>query len=382
MVTSQGGGSLVHGWNIGDDGMMRTEEKLLLKILRSALWGNSLEGDISAKEFRHVMRLAIEQTVAGLVFDVLSAKTISVRQQQLMDCIGMSMEIERLSRMADKEVAEMARAFDAVGMDYLVVKGQTIACLYPKPLLRQSGDIDYLVRDDYCIARPLSERALGVKLPEKMLEREVGFEKNGVPYELHTSLRTFASRKHQKAWDALMTKEWQEYHFVAINGQKVRVLSPTVLVAYVFIHLFFHIVREGVSLRQLCDWTIVLHHYRDEVDRHRLLGIMDSLGMTEGFRAFGAIVVDELGLCPEDFPVELSRGDRRWKEILLADIFAGGNFGKLHHKADSSWRFKMETMRIAVRNSVKYRKLAPMEVGLLIPRLLRGNALVLMKKLF
>ena len=64
MVTSQGGGSLVHGWNIGDDGMMRTEEKLLLKILRSALWGNSLEGDISAKEFRHVMRLAIEQTAA------------------------------------------------------------------------------------------------------------------------------------------------------------------------------------------------------------------------------------------------------------------------------------------------------------------------------
>jgi hypothetical protein len=62
-------------------------------------------------------------------------------------------------------------------------------------------------------------------------------------------------------WDSLIEKEWQEKYFVEIDGVKVRTLSPTLNAAYVFIHLFFHFIREGVSLRPFCDWAIVLHYY-------------------------------------------------------------------------------------------------------------------------
>lgn len=65
---------------------------------------------------------------------------------------------------------------------------------------------------------------------------------------------------------------------------------------------------------------------------------------------------------------------------ILSDIFTGGNFGKLNHKAHSSWKYKLETMNVATRNSLKYCSLAPIEAGLLIPRLLLGNLKIIVKK--
>ena len=354
---------------------------MLLKLLRCALWNESFEGDISPKEFKQVLMLSEQQTVVGLVFNVLSDRKINIKQRVLMDCIAMSMEIERQNKLLNKEMREMAQAFDIVGLDFIVVKGQTIGCLYPKPQLRQSGDIDYFVHNDYRTAKKLTEEALGVKLPKKMVEKEVGFERNGIRYELHTSLRSFIGRKHQQVWNTLMEEEWESHHFVMIEGEKVRVLSPTVLVIYIFINLFFHFTREGVSLRQLCDWAISLHYYHNEIKQQCLNEIIENLGLKKAFCAFGAIAVDELGLHANEFPIELNDDDRKWKNKILADIFKGGNFGKLNHKEHSSWKYKLETMNISVRNSIKYFSLSPIEVGMMIPRLLRGNARIMLKKM-
>lgn len=178
-------------------------------------------------------------------------------------------------------------------------------------------------------------------------------------------------------WDNLMEEEWQEKHYVEIDGVKVRTLSPTLNAAFVFIHLFFHFIREGVSLRQLCDWAIVLHHYKDEIDKNKLLDILSQLDMAKSYKAFGSILVDELGLPEDDFPIEIKEDDRQWKEKLLKDIFEGGNFGKLHHKAQNSWQFKIETLQLAIRNTLRYYRLCPSEIGGMIPRLVKGNLKIL-----
>ena len=210
-----------------------------------------------------------------------------------------------------------------------------------------------------------------------MKEYEVGFKHNGVLYELHTSLRGWAKKKHQVIWDALMEKEWKEQQYVEIDTVKVRTLSPTLNAAYVFIHLFSHFIREGVSLRQLCDWAMVLHHYKNEIDKDKLLEILLDLNIFDAYCSFGTILTDHLGLPVEEFPLTLGDNDRKWQNKILKDIFGGGNFGKLHHQAHSSWKYKMETMRIAIRNSFRYFFLCPSEIGGMIPRLVKGNLKIL-----
>lgn len=351
------------------------------EILRSALWGKPYNEGMDAKEFVHIMALAEQQTVTALLFDALKNVPVGGEADvEVLTSHAIAEQIKQQNQVLNKEMAEFSSRCDESHIDYLVVKGQTMGCLYQNPLLRTPGDIDFLVNEGYDSIRDRVEKALEISLPEKMLEKQVAFDRNGAHYELHTSLRTWLYKKHQRRWDELIAGEWQKGYYVEIDGQRIRTLSPTTNVAYVFIHLFFHFIREGVSLRQFCDWAMVLHHYKDEIDRAELEQILQSLGMLKAFKTFGTILTDELGLPKEDFPFTIGAKEREWKQKILSDILTGGNFGKLNHKAHSSWKYKLETMKVAARNSLKYCSLAPIEAGLIIPRLLLGNLKIIVKK--
>ena len=143
--------------------------------------------------------------------------------------------------------------------------------------------------------------------------------------------------------------------------------------AYLYVHLFFHLIREGVSLRQFCDWAVNLHVYRERIDRQMLTDFIQRLSMLNGYKAFGSILVDELGLPEDEFPMTISEDDRRWKKKILDDVFRGGNFGKQNHQASSALGYKFETLCMAVRNSFRYYKLAPSEMRMMIPKMIGIN---------
>lgn len=365
-----------------------SSNKQILGLLPCALWNKPLNDAISAGNFNTFLVQAEQQTILGLVFDVLKDLHIKGPKDKKMvfEAMAKAENIKCQNALVNKELTEFADKCNQQGIDYLVVKGQTIGCLYPKPELRQAGDIDFLFPVDLTVGRnkdyemqrsKMAKIFPEVQLPPKMEEYEVAFNHNGVLYELHTSLRGWAKERHQKVWDGLMEKEWQEKHYVEIEGVKVRTLSPTMNAAYVFIHLFFHFIREGVSLRQLCDWAMVLHHNKDEIDKESLLEMLLDLNIFDAYCAFGTILTGHLGLPGDEFPLPLGEADRKWQERIVKDIFGGGNFGKLHHQAHSSWRYKYETMCVAVRNSFRYYWLCPSEIGGMIPRLVKGNLKIL-----
>ena len=337
-------------------------------ILCSSLWGHSFQKALTSKQFLHVMALAEEQTVFGLVFDVLKDVQIDglTDRSVIYTSVGRSEVIKQQNLVLNKELVWFAGKIEEGGLDCLVVKGQTIAQLYQKPELRQSGDIDFLLPTDLGYNLNLNRIFPDAGITERLSEKEFGFDHNNTRYELHIRLLDFGCKKHQKLWDTIEASELShgKYgkdngYFVDVDGMKVRTLSPTTNAAYVFLHLYFHLMREGVSIRQFCDWTMVLHHYHDEIDRQQLTDIITKLDMLNAYKAFGCIVVDELGLPEKEFPMELTDNDRQWKDKILYDIFRGGNFGKQNHKAKSAFGYKMETLRLAVRNSIRYYRLAP-----------------------
>jgi hypothetical protein len=175
-----------------------------------------------------------------------------------------------------------------------------------------------------------------------------------------------------------MSEEWKKGYMVKIGEENVMTLSPTVNVAYVFLHLFFHLMREGVSLRQFCDWAMVLHHYHGEIDTDKLIIILQDLELFDAFCALGVILVDCLCLPKNEFPFVLDNDDRKWKDKILQDIFRGGNFGKQNHKATTAFGYKFETMCLAIRNCFRYYKLAPSEMRMMIPKMAKINLRLLL----
>jgi hypothetical protein len=355
-------------------------DNLLFSLLRFAIWGEAIHGEIFKEDFAEVMKLAKEQTVYGLAFDAISQLNGKFDKRELLKAYGMTERLKHRNALVNKELKELVRLFDENNVDYLVVKGQTYGVLYPKPEIRMPGDIDFLIHQTYRNVKKLIEQQFSIKLPEKVLEGEIEFKHEGVSFELHTSLRTYVKKRHQLVWNSYMAKEWMGENYVEIDGVRVRTLSPTLNAAYVFIHLFFHFMREGVALRQLCDWMMVLHHYKNEIDRESLLKLLSDLDLLEACCAFGTILTDHLGLPVSEFPLPIGEADRKWQKKITKDIFAGGNFGKLHHQTHNSCMFKMETLRLIVGNIMKYYRLCPSEIGGLISRQVKINIKLLVNK--
>jgi hypothetical protein len=352
--------------------MREKKYALLFSLLRSALWGEVPQEKLSQEDFTQVLVLSKEQTVLGFVFDVLKDSKIDGIQNKavIYQVLALTESIKHQNRLINQELISFAQRSKDAGLDYLVVKGQTLGCLYRSPELRSSGDIDFLVP---IISQKLSKVFPNVRFPEIMKEKELEFKYAHIIYELHTRLIDFGCKKHQRVWEDLIGEEWKHENYVEIDGVKVRTLLPTINAVYLFLHLYFHLIREGVSFRQFCDWAVFLHHYRNEIDKARLNEILRALDMIKGYRAFGSILVDELGLPKEDFPMAIVEDDRKLKEKILEDIFQGGNFGKQNHKAKTALGFKFETLRMAIRNSIRYYSLAPSEMRMMIPKMVRIN---------
>lgn len=351
-------------------------EKVLFALLRYALWGEELGQDIDAGEVVAAMELAKQQTVVGLLYDGVQrfpSGKVPLPRKDLLKWFALADKIRKRNVLVNQELTRLVSCLESHGIDYIVVKGQTVGASYPKPWLRQPGDIDFLIRDSYAAVRDSISSLLDVALPKQIIEKEAVFKKNEVLFELHTDLTLFGSKANQRFWDELIAQSWTEHCCVEVDGTTVRTLPPTLNVAYVFIHLFFHFIREDVGLRQFCDWAVLLHAYGKAIDRDRLAEILKKLDMLNAYRAFGSILTDELGLSEADFPFPIGDKDRRWKKRILADLFGSGCSGVLNRKATSSWGYKMETLKYVVRNSLLYYRLAPTEMRLIIPHKIKIN---------
>lgn len=349
--------------------------KGLLTLLHRALWGADIDGAEVEDNLSEILFTADNQTVTGLCVEALSNINIKASQDFVFYYVGLQQSIKAQNAAVNKELLNFVDFCDENKLTYLVVKGQTIGVLYPDPNLRMPGDIDFLIphsgRSKW--AKSVGKFFLGAKIPDKMAVDEVSFDRNGQPFELHTNLRTFVSKKHREEWDEHMAKEWSEPYYIEIDGRQIHTLSPTMNAAYVFIHLFFHFIREGVSLRQFCDWAMILSHYKEEIDKDSLIQLLLGLDLFDAYCAFGVILVEDLGMPKKFFPFVINDDDKKWRNKLLTDIFRGGNFGKLNHQANKAWLYKIETSFIAVRNSFRYYSLCPSEVGGMIPRLIKKN---------
>ena len=339
-------------------------------LLRNALWGagEELPASLTASELNEIMRLAEEQAVTGLVADAVIRNNIKIGKSAPIKLFALSQQIKTANISLNKEIVEFARLMDDNNNDYVIVKGQTVAALYPNPYSRMLGDIDFYTKD-YKRTADIINKEWKIVLPDKYIDKDAPFTYNNVLYESHRTLLEFGSKKHQQYWEQLI--ETPPY-FVDVDGVQVKTLEPTLYAVYVFLHLFFHFIREGVGLRQFCDWAMVLNVWKDKIDNEKLQEILHNLGMEKAYCVFGYVLLEKLGL--DYFPIEISEKDRVKGKKILKDILRVGNFGKYGRRNKKrKWSYKMETMRLTFRNVFKYYSLAPKEIGLMIPKLVKVN---------
>ena len=339
-----------------------------LVLLRSALSGSMQpigEDSLPAcgDEWRGIADFFTRQSLDGLLPDGIASLSSSLQPSKAvkMPMIARQLQVERMNEAMNRELLDVVLELEHQAIPYILLKGQGVASYYPNPLHRICGDIDLYVPKTYF--KNVGDRfvALGGKRTAET-RQHVNFKVHGLEWELHHCIHYFQKESRNRLFMQYVDEEMGEApEYEAIGEGRVRVFSPTMNALLLLSHIVDHFYCEGVGLRQLCDYALLLGKKRSDIDSEFLLERLEALSLSRAYRVFGFICVHYLGMPSEALAQKPSDCEVQLARRVMADCLSGGNFGQ----ADSNLRQTLWQKAVFytrfLRRLWRYRQLCPSE---------------------
>ena len=313
---------------------------ILLSLTRAGLWEKDVQllpfGDI---DYTAIYGMAEKQGVVGLVAAGLEhVKDTKIPQVAALTFAGSTIHMEQRNKAMNQFIAELVGKMCAADIYTLLVKGQGVAQCYERPLWRPSGDIDFLLSEEnYKKAIELFKSLYPRSKNGGQYSKEYAFYTDQWMIELHGSLRTCLSVKIDKQVDEVQSRvfcggnvrSWQN------GAMQVFLPAPTEDVFLVFTHFIKHFYKEGMTLRQVCDWCRLLYTYRVSLNYGQLESWIRKSGLMGEWKTFYNLACNYLGM--PDFGSELTVHDSRFdsKSDRLMEFILGGYSG---NKVKDTWQ--------------------------------------------
>lgn len=313
--------------------VLHSNTVILLELIRGGLWGTEVSlSNCEDIDYSSVMQLAEEQSVVGLVTAGLErVEDVKVPQQWSLQFIGSTLQLEQLNKAMNAFVALLISKMRAAGIYTLLVKGQAIAQCYEKPLWRACGDVDlFLSEENYAKAKEILVPLATSVEKEYEREKHFGMSIDGWVVELHGRLYGGLSSRIERELDDIYVDTFNGGNVLSWinNGVQVFQLGVENDVFYVFTHILQHFYKEGVGLRQICDWCRLMWAYREKMDVKKLEFRLKRAGIMTEWKAFYALASKYLGMPDIDsgFMCHDSRFDKKADKIMEF-VLKAGNMG-------------------------------------------------------
>ena len=318
--------------------MLTQQEQVFFAILRSVLWGTpaAIAADT---HWQGVLNLAARQKC-------LHAFSVWTKTQRIATPFDRSLQptmfltLQRQARL-NHFATDVIALLSQNNIPATLIKGYSLSGLYPDPDMREFGDVDIyvgeknytraaqIVTDAYPNAHWHSDIRGGIHFTlvlDENIDRVV---------ELHRVTMEFPDKKANALYQAFTHKYLDNNTAtVDIYGQSVSAPSAAYNALYVFMHAWHHFESTGVGFRQLGDWALCLHHaYQQsspqawEALSQEMDEILTALHMKTAWQTFGHLLVNELQLPVEAFPLYTERYQKRAKR-LLRQMLRDGHGGR------------------------------------------------------
>lgn len=344
-------------------------------LIRSGLWGGKAASSPfdGGADWEALLRLASMQSLTGIFAD--GAGTLPrelMPPAETARRLFVTVEsIRRANRRLDAVLAELEAGLRREGIEGILLKGQGVARAYLHPELRMCGDIDlYPGKGDAYLRCCEIVRSLGESEGrEDESEKHFHFNRRGCSIEIHSHVMLaadpFVNRRLQR-WTDEMLDDPSKLRHVEINGVEVNLPPANFDAVFILQHIANHLLKGGIGLRQLCDWSRYLHVHAAEIDRARLGNDLRSLRLMNCWQLFGWLAVNRLGLPEAEMPFYSPRHEKRALRCLRI-ILRKGNFGHYDKAArrDLDINFilrKMQTCLIVVGQHAELLRVIPAEV--------------------
>ena len=214
-----------------------TKQDFILSLVESGLWQKEMRHfDMSPAEYRAVMIEAEKQCVLGLVIDCLISNNMGLTKKCVIHMMKTKNTLEIENKRLNENVIALNKLLKENDINYVVVKGQVVASLYPKPLLRVPGDIDFYIPCNYFKkATDVLNMAWGLKLNGDSLKMHQDFNYNSDHFEIHSFLKYFPNAKRQKLFNDIIDR--YPFDQILVSEIAINTLNPTLNVFYTFVEL-------------------------------------------------------------------------------------------------------------------------------------------------
>lgn len=313
---------------------MTYNEQLMFRLLRAALWSEpiDLKAFPAKADWLGVLRCACRQTVQGLVAHALGKvldRIGTAATDRLQEtCVDLTLHCYHDNELLNLVLAEVVGRLRQHGLDPILIKGQGIAQRYDEPSLRVCGDIDLY------LGRAGVERAREVLRPlyadgDDSYPKHFSFTFRGADIELHRYVINADQSRTSRRMRAFAQRELSASRTRQTTIGPCTVTTPSVAfdTVFTFYHLWEHLMRSGIGLRQFCDLARCLHVHHDELDTVALEQLLREARLLRPWRVCGVLLVDHLGLPAAEMPL-YRPGYRRSCRRLLQTVLRNGNFGK------------------------------------------------------
>ena len=344
-------------------------------LIRSGLWGGKAASSPfdGGADWEALLRLASMQSLTGIFAD--GAGTLPrelMPPAETARRLFVTVEsIRRANRRLDAVLAELEAGLRREGIEGILLKGQGVARAYLHPELRMCGDIDlYPGKGDAYLRCCEIVRSLGESEGrEDESEKHFHFNRRGCSIEIHSHVMLaadpFVNRRLQR-WTDEMLDDPSKLRHVEINGVEVNLPPVDFDAVFLLQHIANHLLKGGIGLRQLCDWSRYLHVHAAEIDRARLGNNLRTLRLMNCWQLFGWLAVNRLGLPEAEMPFYSPRHEKRALRCLRI-ILRKGNFGQYDKAARRNLDInfilrKMQTCLIVIGQHAELLRVIPAEV--------------------
>lgn len=315
---------------------MEHNYQLFFALLRTAMTDEPFEPVPSDQVWSDLFHIAGQQTVIGVCYTAFSrlSKEQLPPMQLMIRWMADAEDIRLMNELQNQEAARLTQLFSEQGRKTAILKGQANAQFYPDKMSRQVGDIDIWVEGgSKSVIAMLQEMGLLKELGKNSLDHKpiamyhhvnLPVTKDHIIVEVHFrpspgNLNPFTNRRLQR-W---LEQEIKRTTSVTTDGGAFFVPSICFALVMQLAHIQHHFLQEGLGMRHLCDYFLLLKNATEE-DRQAVASVIRSFGLRHTAEALMWVLGEVLHLEEEKM---YCKKDPYRGEWMLRVMMAGGNFG-------------------------------------------------------
>lgn len=231
---------------------------LLCKLINASLVRKSLDiSEVTEQDWQRCFDITLEQQLLAMTFPSMAALPQEQRPSFLLWSKWMvyAQNIAAQSKHKREVVRKMGGWLAEDGLSTMIIKGFSLAVLYPQPEVREFGDIDIYSGERYDAVNACLERH-GLKIGDAD-GHHVHINIDGISVEHHFALHNSRVKNGMEGpVEVLQQLAATERRPTLMPG--ICFPNPTFTALFTVWHAHKHFLAEKIELRHVIDWALSL----------------------------------------------------------------------------------------------------------------------------